>query len=117
MMTKHRSGLRLGAWASALVLAGVLACGRQEAQRSDAAITTEVETQLALQEDLAGAQIEASALNGEVTLTGIVPTEEARDHAEDVAEDVSGVSRVDNRLRVSSGTDETAPVGAPSGGR
>ena len=110
----HGRSVRLGVCATALALAGTLACNRQETPRSDAAISTEVETQLALQDDLAGAQIEASALNGEVTLTGTVPSEKARDHAEDVAEDVSGVSSVQNRLRVGSGTTD---VGAPAGGR
>jgi hyperosmotically inducible periplasmic protein len=112
--TTHGMSVRLGACATALALAGALACSRQETPRSDAAISTEVETQLALQEDLAGAQIEASALNGEVILTGTVPNEKARDRAEDVAEDVSGVSNVENRLQVSS---DTTGVGAPAGGR
>ena len=111
--TMNRASVRLGACVTALALAGALGCQR-ETPRSDAAISTEVETQLALQEDLTGAQIEATALNGEVTLTGTVPNEKARDHAEDVADDVSGVSGVQNRLRVAS---ETNPVGAPAGGR
>jgi osmotically-inducible protein OsmY len=111
--TKYCRGVRLGACVTALALAGVLACNRQETPRSDAAISTEVETQLALQEELAGAEIEASTLNGAVTLTGTVPSEKARDRAEDVADDVSGVSSVQNRLRV--GTDPT-DVGAPAGG-
>lgn len=107
--------VRLGICATALVFAGALACHAQN-PRSDAAISNEVQTQLALQQDLAGAKIEATALNGEVTLTGTVPNEKARSHAEDVAEDVKGVSGVQNRLRVAAS--ETAPVGgAPAGGR
>jgi osmotically-inducible protein OsmY len=103
----------MGICATALVLASTLAC-HQETPRSDAAISTEVKTQLALQDELQGAQIEATALNGEVTLTGTVPSEKARSRAEDVAEDVSGVSGVQNRLRVAAG--DTSPVGAPAGG-
>src|SRR5262245_20634999 len=114
MMTNMRGSVRLSICATALALASTLAC-HQETPRSDAAISTEVKTQLALQEDLQGAQIEATALNGEVTLTGTVPSEKARSKAEDVAEDVSGVSGVQNRLRVAS--NETSPVGAPAGGR
>ena len=112
--SKQRTSVRLGVCATALALAGTLACNQQETPRSDAAISTEVETQLALQEDLAGAQIEAAAVNGQVTLTGVVPSEKARDRAEDVAEDVSGVENVQNRLRVSN---EASDVGAPAGGR
>src|SRR5262245_58425388 len=50
----HGRSVRLGVCATALALAGTLACNRQESPRSDAAISTEVETQLALQQDLAG---------------------------------------------------------------
>ena len=113
-MTKNRLGLRIGACVAALTLTGVLAC-KQQTPRSDSAITSEVETQLALQKDLQGAQIEATARNGEVTLSGTVPNEKARDQAEDVAEDVNGVSGVQNHLRVATG--ETAPSGGPAGGR
>lgn len=113
-MTKTRGSVRLGLCATALALASTLAC-QQHNPRTDAAISNEVETKLALQEDLAGSQIEATALNGEVTLTGTVPNEKAREQAEDVAEDVSGVSGVQNRLRVAA--NETAPEGAPAGGR
>jgi hyperosmotically inducible periplasmic protein len=89
-------------------LATTLACNAQEPVRSDAALSTEVETQLALQEDLADAQIDAVALNGEVTLNGTVPSESARARAEDV----DGVSGVTNRLRVAG-----AAVGAPADDR
>ena len=115
-MNTTRGRARLGVCATAFLVASALAC-QQETPRSDAAISNEVETQLALQDDLAGAQIEATALNGEVTLTGTVPTEKAREHAEDVAEDVSGVSGVQNRLRVAATETAPAPVGAPAGGR
>src|SRR5215510_5174704 len=70
----NRLGLRLGACAAALTLTGVLAC-KQQTPRADSAITSEVETQLALQRDLQGSKIEATALNGEVTLSGTVPNE------------------------------------------
>jgi hyperosmotically inducible periplasmic protein len=103
---------RLGIYVTAVALATTLACNSQEPIRSDAALSTEVETQLALQEDLADAQIDAIALNGEVTLNGTVPSETARARAEDVAEDVDGVSGVTNRLRVAG-----AAVSAPADGR
>jgi hypothetical protein len=113
MKTSHRGSVRLGACVTALALASALACNRQETLRSDAAISTEVETQLALQQDLSGAQIQASALNGRVTLTGTVPSEKAKERAEDVAEDVNGVSRVENQLRIAAS--EPPPVSAPGG--
>ena len=39
---------------------------------------------------------------GEVTLTGTVETRSAKRRAEDIAEDVSGVKNVENRLRLAS---------------
>ena len=50
---------------------------------------------------------------GEVTLTGSVESRHAKRLAEDIAESVSGVTHVENRLRVNRGAGEAdAPTSA-----
>jgi hypothetical protein len=45
-------------------------------------------------------EIEVAVSNAEVTLTGTVQSRSDKRRAEDIAESVSGVSNVENRLRV-----------------
>ena len=49
---------------------------------------------------LDAAEIEVEVKDGEVTLSGTVDSREAKRHAEDVAEQATGVKDVHNRLRV-----------------
>lgn len=104
-------------WNSALVLgtalAAVVAC-KGSAPRSDAMIASEVREDLREVDELNGEAITVQSVNGEVTLQGVVPSEDAKQKAEDVADDVNGVTRVANRLQVASGpTSAAPPVSAP----
>jgi Flp pilus assembly secretin CpaC len=50
--------------------------------------------------------IEVSVENSEVTLTGTVRSKRDKRMAEDLAESVSGVSNIENRLRVKQSSEE-----------
>jgi Flp pilus assembly secretin CpaC len=57
-------------------------------------------------------EIEVSVQNREVTLTGTVRSRVEKRHAEDIAESVSGVTHVQNNLRVQSQTSALMAGGA-----
>jgi osmotically-inducible protein OsmY len=56
-------------------------------------------------------EIEVVVKDGEVTLSGTVDSRGARRHAEDLAEQASGVKHVQNNLRVDDGRRENAGSG------
>jgi hypothetical protein len=76
--------------------------GPQGYQRSDERITEEVCERLTRHGQLDASEIEVQVKNGEVTLEGTVENRRAKRMAEDVAEGVSGVRDVHNRLRLGS---------------
>ncbi|MET0527884.1 MAG: BON domain-containing protein [Microvirga sp.] len=69
-------------------------------QRSDARIMEDVNDRLTDDPHLDASEIEVSVTGREVTLTGTVNSRFEKRHAEDLAESVSGVSHVQNNLRV-----------------
>lgn len=69
-------------------------------KRSDERIKDDVNDRLSDDPNIDASNIEVSVSNGEVTLSGSVDSRQARRHAEDLAEAVSGVSYVQNNLRV-----------------
>lgn len=69
-------------------------------QRSDARIMEDVNDRLTDDPHLDASEIEVSVKGREVTLTGTVNSRFEKRHAEDLAEAVSGVSHVQNNLRV-----------------
>jgi osmotically-inducible protein OsmY len=69
-------------------------------RRSDARIHDDVSDRLADDPYVDASDIEVGVQNGEVTLSGTVDSRQARRRAEDIAESVSGVSYVQNNLRV-----------------
>ncbi len=69
-------------------------------RRSDERITEDVNDRLTDQYYLDASDIEVSAENGEVTLNGTVESRYAKRQAEDIADSVSGVTHVQNNLRV-----------------
>lgn len=75
-------------------------------KRSDERIREDVNDRLSDDYYLDASDVEVSVSNTEVTLTGTVTSRNDKRRAEDLAERVSGVSNVENRLRVrqSSGT-------------
>src|SRR5262245_46996617 len=101
---------------SIFVLAiGLAACDRDRriGARSDTTISSEVRKELA-DERLPGT-IDVSTLNRTVTLSGSVPTADAKRKAEDVTQRVAGVEHVVNNLRTPMAADAPVAPGAPPG--
>lgn len=69
----------------------------------DAAITAKVKAGLAQDMDLGALKIDVDTSAGVVTLKGEVKSEQARERASQIAQAVSGVSSVENKLTVSGG--------------
>jgi osmotically-inducible protein OsmY len=68
--------------------------------RSDDRIHEDVSERLTHDHHVDASEIEVTVSNREVTLSGTVDSREARRRAEDIAESVSGVTHVQNNLRV-----------------
>jgi len=69
-------------------------------KRSDDRIREDINCRLTDDGYVDASQIEVTVTDGEVTLTGTVPDKSSKRRAEDISELVSGVSNVENRLRV-----------------
>jgi osmotically-inducible protein OsmY len=69
-------------------------------RRSDERIKEDINDRLSDDWYLDATEIEVAVLNGDVTLTGEVMNRSDKRRAEDLADSVSGVSNVENRLRV-----------------
>ena len=67
---------------------------------SDTAITTQIKGQLVANTSLRKGDISVTTNNGVVTLSGMVPSEDLRRLAGEIARNTGGVTRVDNELRV-----------------
>ena len=83
--------------------------------RSDDRIREDVSDRLTDDPYVDASDIEVTVSGGEVTLTGHVEHRAARRRAEDLAESVSGVSHVQNNLRVRQGTGTAAGADAMAG--
>ena len=68
--------------------------------RSDERIKEDVNDRLSDDSNIDASNIDVTVENGEVTLTGTVSVRWEKRHAEDVAESVSGVKNVENRIRI-----------------
>lgn len=82
--------------------------GPKNYRRSDSRIEEDVNDRLSDDGWLDASGIEVKVENAEVILTGTVPDRYSKRRAEDVAEAVSGVSNVENRLRVVSDLGNTS---------
>jgi len=88
-------------------------------KRSDERIREDVNDRLAQQDDFDPSEIEVSVSNSEVTLTGTVQSRHEKFLAEEIADDVSGVTEVHNQVRVrreQSTSSTTATAGTQVGG-
>ena len=74
--------------------------GPKNYNRSDDRIKEDINDRLTDHSYLDASDIDVEVSNGEVTLTGFVRNRRDKRMAEDLAEDVSGVKNVENRLRV-----------------
>ena len=72
------------------------------AKTNDAAITTQVNTELARDPGLSALRIDVDTRDGQVTLSGTAPDAAAKERATRLATGVKGVTRVENRLEVRS---------------
>ncbi len=79
--------------------------------RSDERMREDVSDRLTDDAYVDASDIEVTVSGGEVTLTGMVPDRHTKRRAEDVAESVSGVSHVQNNLRVRSQTGNQSATG------
>lgn len=75
-------------------------------KRSDSRIEEDVNDRLSDDSWVDATDIEVTVSEGEVVLSGTVSDRFAKRRAEDIAESVSGVMNVENRIRVSRGTAE-----------
>ncbi len=69
-------------------------------KRSDDRILEDIHDQLTFDNFLDASNIEVTVKDGEVTLTGTVSERSDKRRAEDIAESVSGVEHLENRIRV-----------------
>jgi hypothetical protein len=69
-------------------------------KRTDERIQEDINSRLTDDGYVDASNIEVSVKDGEITLTGTVPDKSSKRRAEDIAELVSGVNNVENRLRI-----------------
>ncbi len=67
---------------------------------SDSSITTEVKTKLLADRTLSGLAISVETFEGNVTLTGAVPSNDQKKKAEEIAKNSKGVKKVNNLLMI-----------------
>ena len=94
---------------AALTLGGLAACQSDPNQQSageymdDATITARVKTALIQDPAVAAHQINVETHNGVVQLSGFVDSEDEARRAIDAADDIPGVKKVENDMRVKPG--------------
>jgi osmotically-inducible protein OsmY len=74
--------------------------GERRQQRPDESLAREIHEILTEDPELEASEIEVQVEGGAVTLIGIVDSSDAKLMAEELAESVTGVREVHNRLRV-----------------
>jgi osmotically-inducible protein OsmY len=80
--------------------------------RSDERIREDVSDRLSDDDYVDASDVDVQVNNAEVILSGTVDSREAKRRAEEIAERISGVSNVENRIRVGS---EKLSVGSSTG--
>jgi osmotically-inducible protein OsmY len=74
--------------------------GPKNYRRSDERIREEIQDRLTDDEHIDASNIEVEVKAGEITLMGLVDQRSSKRRAEDIAESISGVTHVENRLKV-----------------
>jgi hypothetical protein len=74
--------------------------GPKDYKRSDERIQEEVSDRLTDDHSVDASEISVQVKNGEVTLSGTVSSRDQKRRVEDLAESISGVSEVNNMLKV-----------------
>lgn len=88
--------------------------GPRNYNRSDDRIKEDINDRLSDDPFVDASEIDVTVSSGEVTLTGTVDQRTSKRRAEDIAEAVSGVKNVENRLRVGQSRSSES-TGSPSG--
>jgi osmotically-inducible protein OsmY len=83
--------------------------GPRNYRRTDNRIQEDINDRLTDHPLVDASDVDVEVKDCEVTLTGTVDSREAKRRAEDIAESVSGVVNVENRLRVNSNAGATPP--------
>ncbi len=86
--------------------------GPKNYNRSDERIEENVNDRMHDDHWLDASDIEVQVSNGEVVLSGTVDSKNAKRHAEDLADAISGVNHVENRLRVRNKTQSSYGTGS-----
>jgi hypothetical protein len=73
-------------------------------QRNDERIREEISDRLTAHPGVDASDVEVKVENGEITLTGTVPSRHCKRAAEDIAEQCAGVKDVNNQLKVKTGS-------------
>ena len=84
--------------------------GPRNYRRADNRIQEDINDRLTDDADLDASEIDVAVQNGEVILTGTVDDRQAKRRAEDIAESVSGVTHLENRIKVRLTADRTPPL-------
>jgi hypothetical protein len=74
--------------------------GPKDYRRNDERILEDINDRMCDNPDLDASDIEIAVNDGEVILTGTVESKNAKRLAEDIGEEVAGVTQVENRLKV-----------------
>jgi osmotically-inducible protein OsmY len=90
--------------------------GPKNYSRSDDRIKEDINDRLADDPFVDASEIDVTVSSGEVTLTGSVDHRSSKRRAEDLAEAVSGVKNVENRLRVSQTASSSTSYGSQNAG-
>jgi len=108
--------MRLRSILAITVLAGVVAAGCAR-KSDDAALVTSIKAQMFSDSQLKGANLQVASKDGQVTLTGTVPSDAARLDAYKIATQTPGVSKVNDQMTVegaqSAQSTETAQASEP----
>jgi hypothetical protein len=84
--------------------------GPRKYQRTDDRIEEDINDRLTDDPYVDASDVNVAVQKGEVILTGTVDDRQAKRRAEDIAESVSGVTHVENRIRVRSAADANPPL-------
>ncbi|MCM1129549.1 MAG: BON domain-containing protein [Alistipes senegalensis] len=103
---------QFSAFAMSFLFVSILACaaGHSQARETagqyvdDAAITAEVKGKIFAHKDLSAAEINVETYKGTVQLSGFVSNPSQIKMAGEIARDVKGVKKVDNSLKLKSGS-------------
>jgi hyperosmotically inducible protein len=82
-----------------MFLVAVMGC-QTGSEKADSAISTEITAKIASEPAVADLNIDVNTLQGNVTLSGTVPSKEAESQLIDLAKETKGVKSVKSNLKI-----------------